>query len=131
MGDESPRCTVQHRSAKLATIAGAPYEANMGTLKFGTKTIALPASRMARIGIGIALIIGGMLGFLPILGFWMVPLGLLVLSMDIPAVRRWRRQFLVWLGPRLRMRFPWLAAKLGFGNHDSNGVTRPYRARME
>jgi hypothetical protein len=84
----------QHRSAKLATIAGAPYEAIYGHIKFGNKTIALPASRMARMGIGIALILGGILGFLPILGFWMVPLGLIVLSIDIPAVRRWRRQFL-------------------------------------
>lgn len=44
-----------------------------------------------RIGLGIALVSGGLLGFLPILGFWMIPLGLLVLSADIALVRRWRR----------------------------------------
>ena len=38
--------------------------------------------------VGATLIIGGVLGFLPILGFWMLPLGLLVLSDDIPWVRR-------------------------------------------
>jgi hypothetical protein len=103
----------------------------MGTIRFGSKTYTLPASRVARIGIGIGLIVGGFLGFLPILGFWMVPLGLIILSVDIPVVRRWRRQFQIWLGPKLRMRFPWLAGKLGFGNHDSNGVTRPYRARFK
>jgi hypothetical protein len=101
----------------------------MGSIKFGTKTMALPASRVARLGIGISLVIGGLLGFLPILGFWMIPLGLIVLSIDIPAVRRWRRQFVTWLGPRLSSRFPRLAAKLGFGNPDVDGLARPYRAR--
>jgi hypothetical protein len=101
----------------------------MGTIRFGNKTMALPASRVARMGIGIALVVGGLLGFLPILGFWMIPLGLIVLSIDIPAVRRWRRQLVIWLGPRLRSRFPKLAAKLGFGNHGGDGLARPYRAR--
>jgi hypothetical protein len=31
-----------------------------------------------------------------VLGFWMIPLGLLVLSVDLPVVRRWRRQLTVW-----------------------------------
>jgi hypothetical protein len=56
----------------------------------------LPRSKPIRIGLGILLIAGGLLGFLPVLGFWMIPLGLLVLSVDIPIVRRWRRQLAVW-----------------------------------
>jgi hypothetical protein len=56
----------------------------------------LPQSKPIRIGIGILLIIGGVVGFLPVLGFWMIPLGLLVLSVDLPIVRRWRRQVTVW-----------------------------------
>ena len=56
----------------------------------------LPQSKPIRIGLGILLIVGGVLGFLPVLGFWMVPLGLLVLSVDLPVVRRWRRQLTVW-----------------------------------
>ncbi len=52
----------------------------------------MPASRLGRIVIGVALIIGGILGFLPILGFWMIPLGFLFLSVDFPSVRRWRRK---------------------------------------
>jgi len=31
----------------------------------------------------------GALGFLPILGFWMIPLGLALLATDIPPFRRW------------------------------------------
>ena len=56
----------------------------------------LPKSRPIRIGLGILLVACGLLGFLPVLGFWMIPLGLLVLSVDIPIVRRWRRQLTVW-----------------------------------
>ena len=56
----------------------------------------LPKSRPIRIGLGIVLIACGLLGFLPVLGFWMLPLGFLVLSVDIPIVRRWRRQLTVW-----------------------------------
>jgi hypothetical protein len=32
-----------------------------------------------------------MLGFLPILGFWMIPLGVAVILLDIRVFRRWRR----------------------------------------
>ena len=33
---------------------------------------------------GIVLMIGGIFGFLPILGFWMFPLGLAFIALDIP-----------------------------------------------
>jgi len=70
----------------------------MKKVKLGKQQMALPASRFARMVIGTALVIGGILGFLPVLGFWMIPLGLLVLSVDLPAVRRWRRKLQVWWG---------------------------------
>ena len=72
----------------------------MATFRFGKRRIALPASRVVRIALGIVLVVGGTLGFLPILGFWMVPLGLLVLSVDLPVVRRLRRRVEVWWGRR-------------------------------
>jgi hypothetical protein len=56
----------------------------------------LPKSKPLRIGLGILLVAFGLLGFLPVLGFWMIPLGLLILSVDLPVVRRWRRQLTVW-----------------------------------
>ena len=40
-----------------------------------------------RIPLGIALIAGGIIGFLPVLGFWMVPLGLVLLAQDVPFLR--------------------------------------------
>jgi purine-cytosine permease-like protein len=58
----------------------------------------MPTSRIGRILLGSLCIIGGILGFLPVLGFWMVPLGLLILSVDFPSVRRWRRRQEVKIG---------------------------------
>ena len=46
-----------------------------------------PGSAWVRVPLGLALILGGIVGFLPILGFWMVPLGFIVLARDIPFVR--------------------------------------------
>ena len=41
--------------------------------------------------VGVGLIAGGVLGFLPILGFWMIPLGVGVISLDVGwAARRLR-----------------------------------------
>jgi hypothetical protein len=46
-----------------------------------------PASKVIRIPIGILLILGGIFSFLPILGIWMLPLGLLLLALDIAFLR--------------------------------------------
>ena len=32
--------------------------------------------------------IGGLLGFLPVLGFWMFPLGVAFVALDIPPLRK-------------------------------------------
>lgn len=45
--------------------------------------------------IGIILVLFGFLGFLPVLGFWMIPLGLLILSYEFHIVRRLRRRLIV------------------------------------
>tara|TARA_R110000824_G_scaffold401749_1_gene614476 strand:- start:21326 stop:21547 length:222 start_codon:yes stop_codon:yes gene_type:complete len=54
--------------------------------------------------VGVILIIGGVFGFLPMLGFWMLPLGVVVLSVDLHPVRRFRRRVEVWWGRRRRRR---------------------------
>jgi len=65
----------------------------MARIRFGTRSISLPRNRALRIALGVILVLAGALGgWLPILGFWMVPLGLVILSVDMPSVRRWRRK---------------------------------------
>jgi len=68
------------------------------------REFTMPRSRALRIVIGTLLILGGVLGFLPVLGFWMVPVGLLVLSYEFAMVRRWRRRLVVWWERRRRPR---------------------------
>ncbi len=46
-----------------------------------------PSSRWVRVPIGLVLVAGGLLGFLPILGFWMLIPGLLLLALDVPFLR--------------------------------------------
>ncbi|MCG7361959.1 hypothetical protein MHZ93_11880 [Roseomonas sp. ACRSG] len=47
-----------------------------------------PAMVWLRVPLALVLMLGGCLGFLPILGFWMVPLGVLLLAEDVPPLRR-------------------------------------------
>ncbi len=92
-----------------------------GFVRIGSRKFELPRSRLLRIVIGSLLILFGIFGFLPIVGFWMIPLGLLVLSIDIPAVRRWRRRVAVWFARK----YPGTAAKLritGKNNHYNNAA---------
>jgi hypothetical protein len=67
-------------------------------LRIGKWRLRLPQSRILRTALGIGFIIGGILGFLPVVGFWMIPVGLLILSNDFRPIRRWRRKLVVWAG---------------------------------
>ena len=55
---------------------------------FGRFSVRLPHSKFWRITLGIALLIGSLFWFLPVLGLWMLPLGIMVLAVDIPAAKR-------------------------------------------
>lgn len=52
---------------------------------------------IARQILGILLLVGGILGALPILGFWMIPLGLMVLSVDFRWARKGYLSIISWL----------------------------------
>lgn len=59
-----------------------------------------PSSRWVRIPAGLLLIVGGIFSFLPVLGVWMLPLGLLLLAQDLPFLRRPMRRALLWMERR-------------------------------
>lgn len=71
-------------------------------LRLFGRSYALPRSRGARTVVGGGLIVFGLLGFLPVVGFWMLPLGLLVLATDSPTIRRFNRRAGVWMKRRFR-----------------------------
>ena len=47
-----------------------------------------PQARMVRLPLGILFICAGFLWFLPALGLWCLPLGLLLIAQDVPFLRR-------------------------------------------
>lgn len=60
--------------------------------------------RAVRITLGMLLMLGGIVGFFPVVGFWMIPVGLLILAADFRWARHasvnlklwwrhWRRRF--------------------------------------
>jgi hypothetical protein len=63
---------------------GRQVPASAGFLRW----VRRPHMHLVRIPLALLLILGGIFSFLPILGLWMLPLGLLVLAIDIPPLRR-------------------------------------------
>lgn len=49
--------------------------------------LSVPGRTWLRLPVAAVLILCGLLGFLPIVGFWMLPLGLLVLALDVERLR--------------------------------------------
>jgi hypothetical protein len=56
-----------------------------------------PSSRLVRIPLAILLIAGGIFSFLPVLGLWMLPLGLLLFAQDVPILQKPMARMLGWV----------------------------------
>jgi len=72
------------------------------------RSLRHPNSRWVRIPAGLLLILGGIFSFLPVLGLWMLPLGLLLIARDIPILQRPVGRFTLWAIQKwssLRQRF--------------------------
>jgi hypothetical protein len=59
-----------------------------------------PSARWVRIPAGLLLSAGGVFAILPLLGLWMLPLGLVLLAEDIPPLRRRTDAALAWIERR-------------------------------
>jgi hypothetical protein len=64
-----------------------------------------------RTAVGLLMMVAGVLGFLPLLGFWMLPLGVLVAISDVPPLRRRMER---WLN-EIRRRYHMDALSRGHG----------------
>lgn len=74
--------------------------------RFGRFSTALQSKRnsLLRLPLGLFLVAGGFLAILPVFGLWMIPLGLIILAIDLPVLRpfvsailiRLRRKWAVW-----------------------------------
>ncbi|PYF00419.1 hypothetical protein C8J35_101231 [Rhizobium sp. PP-F2F-G38] len=95
-----------------ANTKAAPPRPHGPQLSIGSWHMPLPRQKWLRVLIGCLLVVCGLLGFLPILGFWMVPLGLVVLSHDSAYIRRKRRRMAVWWGRRKQAKAAAKAARV-------------------
>lgn len=59
-----------------------------GPVRRSYEALQTPGYAWIRMPLAILLILGGCVGFLPILGFWMIPLGVLLLAEDVTVLRR-------------------------------------------
>jgi len=58
------------------------------------------STAVVRVPLGLGLILGGVFSFLPVLGVWMLPLGVVVLAKDVPPLRRPAARLLAWIERR-------------------------------
>ncbi|MDT8872316.1 hypothetical protein RAA17_16755 [Komagataeibacter rhaeticus] len=69
-----------------------------------------PGRAGLRLGTGLPAGGGGVFSFLPVLGLWMLPLGLILLAEDVPFFRRLSARMLEWI----ERRHPnWMAPETG------------------
>jgi len=57
--------------------------------------------RLIRLPVAVFLILGGLLSILPVLGLWMLPLGLMLLAVDVPLLRPYVSNALIRIRRRL------------------------------
>jgi hypothetical protein len=91
-----------------------------------------PGLRWLRLGVGLLLVVAGLMSFLPILGIEMLPVGLILIAIDVPVLRGpiarmidWLWRLVVWGGPSGR-RSPRARARPG-GNPAPRGRSKPHR----
>jgi hypothetical protein len=59
-----------------------------------------PSARWVRWPLALVLMAGGIVGFLPVLGLWMLPLGLVLIAQDIPGLRGPMARLVAWINDR-------------------------------
>jgi hypothetical protein len=77
-----------------------------------TERLLRDGMRIVRLPVALLLILGGVFSFLPVFGIWMLPLGLMLLAVDVPLIRptvsagfiRVRRRFTLFWRERVRGR---------------------------
>ncbi|HHB82669.1 MAG TPA: hypothetical protein ENK61_04265 [Devosia sp.] len=62
-----------------------------------------PSMAFVRIPLGLILVIGGVFSILPLLGLWMLPIGLLLLAIDLPFLRWPLNRAVAWIERKWRV----------------------------
>jgi len=91
----SPECSVREWRIRQLTAHLPPG------IRRSVHWLRRPSSRWARLPAGVGFCVGGVFWILPVLGLWMLPVGLVLLSEDISSLRRSTDKTLDWLEGRM------------------------------
>src|SRR4029453_2678561 len=69
--------------------------------------LRMPSSFAIRLVIAMLLILGGIFSFLPVVGLWMLPLGLLLIAQDVPLLQKPLVAVFAWV----EAKWEWLKVK--------------------
>jgi hypothetical protein len=70
-----------------------------------------PQARLVRVPLGMLCIVGSFFWFLPVLGLWFLPFGLLLIAQDVPFLRRPVGRMTLYLLDRWKRLQKWWARK--------------------
>jgi hypothetical protein len=99
----APGVASEHHERRLERLIDRLPE----RLQKAIRWLRRPGLRWVRLVAGVLFIAGSFLSILPIFGIWMLPVGLVLLAEEIPALRRLRDRVLDWIE---RHRPHWLGA---------------------
>ncbi len=86
------RMDAQHDPRLLRLFNALP-----SSVRHAYEWLIRPQAKWVRIPAGVALMLGGVFSFLPVLGIWMLPLGAILVGEDIPPIRRATLRGLGWV----------------------------------
>lgn len=78
-----------------------------GRVSQSIRWLRKPSSFGFRLVVAVLLIVGGIFSFLPILGIWMLPLGLLLIAQDVPPLAKPLLRTFTWV----EVKWEWLRLK--------------------
>ena len=77
--------TAEDWDARVTRLSGHLPERARRTVEW----LREPSRLWLRLLVGVLLILGGVFSILPILGLWMLPLGLALIAEDVPGLKPW------------------------------------------
>ena len=89
-GKDELICEIDRLESHLPRWAVRPLKATLA-----------PGGVWVRVPLSVALMAAGVVGFLPVLGFWMLPLGFALLAIDVPFLRRPMAKLLAFVNGKL------------------------------
>ena len=106
-----PQLSKRTRQKRRLLRQFAVMERRVPALRRPLRTLLRDGGVFVRLPFAVLLMLGGLLSFLPFLGVWMIPLGVLLLAVDVPALRPGASALVIrgrrWTSGRLR----WLRAR--------------------